>query len=367
MDCYRFVNKIVKTLKIFGKICLSRYLLLTTLQKMTEISDQEELRQLITRYLKGKASREEVRFLMKYYEHFEDQQDGFQNLSSNERMQLKFQILQEIQHKIGATQKNRTRVSWISRVAAAIIVLVIVGGVIWFPNSGGSKMEQQTMQMQLIPYVIDTALTQQKHIYLPDGSYVVLEPGSQLRYQKEFNDMERFVDLQGEAYFDVQSDSLRPFIVEANGVTTRVLGTAFSITSRDKSNEFLISVTRGKVEISDQSHQLGVLHKDDQLILDRVTNEVTTHKLKEEETAVIEPEEFVMDDMTLSEAIKVVEKRWGCNFDIGNPALKNCRFTTYFTPTDDLVEVVAVISTVIGAEYSIKDNVVSLVGNGCDK
>ena len=73
-----------------------------------------------------------------------------------------------------------------------------------------------------------------------------------------------------------------------------------------------------------------------------------------------------MDNMTVAEANGEVEKKWKCHFGIRNPALKNCRFTTYFTTTDDLEEVVAVISTVIGAEYSIKNNVVFLSGKGCD-
>lgn len=334
---------------------------------MTNISDREELRQLIARYLKGKASREEIVFLRKYYEHFDDQGDGIEKLTANERAQLKSQMFQEIRHKIVYAQQSHNRVMWIYRVAAAVIALILAGGIFWYSNPGGEKLEQLVVQVSINPYIFDTAFTQEKHIYLPDGSYVVLEPGSRLKYHKEFSGTEREVDLKGQAYFDVQPDSLRPFVVQANGVTTRVLGTAFSISSPDKSSEFSISVTRGKVEVSDQTHQLGILQKDDQLILDRVSREVTTHKLNEKETAELEPSEFMMDDMTVAEAIGIVSKRWDCKFEIKDPALNNCRFTTSFVPSDDLEEVVAVIATVIGAEYSIKSNIVSLSGKGCEK
>lgn len=333
---------------------------------MTNISDREELRKLIARYIRGNASMEEIAFLKKYYEHFDNQVDGIGNLTSEEQSRLKSEIFQEVRHKIESTQQSHNRILWVYRAAAAVLALVITAGIFWYSNPGGEKMEQLVVQVPFNSYVTDTAFARDKHIYLPDGSYVVLEPGSELKYRRGFNETEREVELVGEAYFDVQHDSLRPFLVHANGVTTRVLGTAFSISSRDKSNEFSISVTRGKVEVSDLTHQLGILEKNDQLILDRVTSKLTKNKLKVEETADLVPAEFMMDNMTVAEAIGIVTKRWNCKFEIKNPALKNCRFTTSFVPTDDLEEVVAVIASVIGAEYSIIKNVVSLNGEGCN-
>jgi len=67
------------------------------------------------------------------------------------------------------------------------------------------------------------------HIDLPDGSVVLLHPGSRLKSPTAFIGDKRFVMLEGEAYFKIKKDPLRPFIVQADGIETTVLGTEFNI------------------------------------------------------------------------------------------------------------------------------------------
>lgn len=333
---------------------------------MTNISNKEELRKLIAKYVQGKATTEEVAFLKSYYDHFDDKNDGLSDRTEHQKNRLKSQLFNEIQSRIHSTRPQTGMIFRFSRIAAAVLVLIAAAVGYWYFSQTEAVLETITVENQDNLLVVDSAIAQEKHIYLPDGSYVVLEPGSRLEYSREFSKSERVVELDGQAYFDIQHDSLRPFLVHTNEVTTRVLGTAFSISSIDKNKEFTISVTRGKVEVSDETHQLGILHKDDQLILDLVSGEVTKNKMGEEQTTTVEPAVFIMDDMSVAEAIEIVSKRWDCTFDIKDPALKNCRFTTSFVPTDGLGEVVAVIALVIGAEYQIENKVVSLSGDGCD-
>src|SRR5690554_4811233 len=62
------------------------------------------------------------------------------------------------------------------------------------------------------------------NLTLQDGSKVILNSGSTLRYIKNFEGDQRELELIGEAYFDVAQDSLRPFMVKTGVVTTKVLG-----------------------------------------------------------------------------------------------------------------------------------------------
>lgn len=64
---------------------------------------------------------------------------------------------------------------------------------------------------------------------LADGTTVTLAAGSRLCFPTEFSGPERRVELRGEAYFKVAHDAAHPFIVEARGLTTRVLGTEFNV------------------------------------------------------------------------------------------------------------------------------------------
>lgn len=112
--------------------------------------------------------------------------------------------------------------------------------------------------------VMENAVAYEEHIVpagvkaslaLQDGSKVILNSGSTLRYIKNFEADRRVLQLEGEAYFEVAKDSLRPFFVQSGSVTTRALGTSFNI--RAYSNEEMnISLLTGSVEIDLDVDQL---------------------------------------------------------------------------------------------------------------
>jgi len=82
---------------------------------------------------------------------------------------------------------------------------------------------------------------------LADGSLVELKDGS--RIDVRFTPDERRVRLSGEAHFRVAKNPARPFIVEANGVEVRAIGTAFNVRVDSAAVEVL--VTEGKVRIDE--------------------------------------------------------------------------------------------------------------------
>ncbi|MFR7874967.1 MAG: FecR family protein [Butyricimonas paravirosa] len=57
---------------------------------------------------------------------------------------------------------------------------------------------------------------------------------SELRYPVSFSATSREVELRGEAFFEVITDPQRPFVVNAEQVRVRVLGTSFNVSTYDK-------------------------------------------------------------------------------------------------------------------------------------
>jgi len=95
------------------------------------------------------------------------------------------------------------------------------------------------------PTVAPLALIEER--LLPDGSKVELNRGAELRV--EFTATERRVVLvRGEANFDVAKDPARPFVVWANGVAVRAIGTRFNVRLDPASVEVL--VTEGRVAVN---------------------------------------------------------------------------------------------------------------------
>ena len=67
-------------------------------------------------------------------------------------------------------------------------------------------------------------------VVLPDGTIVWLNAESSLRFPTVFTGKERKVYAQGELYFDVNHDEVKPFVVEVEkDYSVRVLGTEFNL------------------------------------------------------------------------------------------------------------------------------------------
>lgn len=85
-------------------------------------------------------------------------------------------------------------------------------------------------------------------LILDDGTRVWINSDSELKYPVAFNDSERKVYLKGEAYFEVKYDEQRPFIVEADRMNIRVLGTEFNVQSYQGEEEN-VTLVKGSVAV----------------------------------------------------------------------------------------------------------------------
>lgn len=88
-------------------------------------------------------------------------------------------------------------------------------------------------------------------ITLPDGSTVYLRNGSSLRYPNKFVNNQRLVELHGEGYFEVESDSNNPFYVQTHdGSRIKAYGTAFNITAHKEEDNITVFLERGALDFT---------------------------------------------------------------------------------------------------------------------
>jgi transmembrane sensor len=113
-------------------------------------------------------------------------------------------------------------------------------------------------------------------VVLPDGSKVWLNASSSLRFPMVFSGVERNVELWGEAYFEVEKDKNRPFIVTAindhrsngvgrNNMRIEVLGTHFNVMAYDDEPDMRVTLLEGKVKVSRTDSRLTTI--DSRLLL----------------------------------------------------------------------------------------------------
>ena len=118
-------------------------------------------------------------------------------------------------------------------VALAAAAAIAMGGILWF----GRLQDPDAAVMQ----------ADARFMRLPDGSSVELNTGSLVT--EHFTSGQRRLRLvRGEAHFSVVKDPKREFIVEADGVAVRAVGTAFNVRLGGKDVEVL--VTEGTVRVA---------------------------------------------------------------------------------------------------------------------
>ena len=92
----------------------------------------------------------------------------------------------------------------------------------------------------------------QFELILSDGSLVLLNSGSSIRYPVQFIEgQNRKIFLEGEAYFDVAKDKAHPFIVTVNNMNLEVLGTEFNLSHYPEDQNISTVLVEGSVKLYD--------------------------------------------------------------------------------------------------------------------
>lgn len=86
-----------------------------------------------------------------------------------------------------------------------------------------------------------------RQLTLEDGTQIVLNHHTSIQLHEAFNETERRVTIDGEAYFQVAPDPLRPFIIDNGKSAVRVVGTAFNLSQNEEG--FIVEVSEGLVEL----------------------------------------------------------------------------------------------------------------------
>ena len=131
-----------------------------------------------------------------------------------------------------------------ARLSAAAAVLVVAGaGLVWriAANRGVDARASDRTSFATHPGAMDS-------LNLPDGSRVLLGPGSRLDLLSSFTTGAREMSLAGEARFTVAHDAAHPFVVHTASATVRDVGTVFSVHSDDAEGARVV-VSEGAVDV----------------------------------------------------------------------------------------------------------------------
>ena len=327
--------------------------------------DKHYIIKLLQKYRQGNVTKEERQFLESYYNLFQNEPDVMNRLSEEGKKDMKEHLADRVWDNISKIDGGKTKIRSINTrflrgAAAAAIIIGIVSSIFFLYNSSNKEHSnmaiQQVTNKTKVYESAEISLHQKENrvIFLPERSTVYLSPGSRLNYPSTFDGMKkREVYLQGQAYFDIKHNATRPFVVHTGTVQTTVLGTAFNIKAERNEKDITVTVTRGKVRVSDPHKILGVITPQQQIRYNTEKETATLSKVKNNSFLDWKNGDLFIDNLTLAEAAKLLEEQYRIRIIIKDSSIMEQRFTASFPKNEKLEEAVKSISEFNGLSYSI--------------
>jgi ferric-dicitrate binding protein FerR (iron transport regulator) len=252
------------------------------------------------------------------------------------------------------TRKNirlQPQVPWL-KVAATIAFLVLFTWVLYLIVFNHETIVKESGESLV-------------ELTLPDGSRVWLNRHSRLRFDESFGSAKRAVNLEGEAFFEIKRDSLRPFIVETAIAQVKVLGTSFNVRANAGAGKTEVFVASGLVKFAGLKNiNSGVNLKAGQAAMVSSNNTVVVKKEVSLNALAWKEKRLVFKGTSLHAAIESVEEYFAVNIEFRNQSISACRFTgTFHDPTLD--EIIEAISVSLDLKIEKTGSTYVIDGRGC--
>lgn len=240
---------------------------------------------------------------------------------------------------------------------AAVLTTVFVG-LSWLAHwYSEQKMPAEQSRQFLTVITTDKPLNKT----LPDGTKILLNRRSALRYPVRFTADYRDVTLNGEAFFEVVPDATRPFRIKARRSTVQVLGTSFTVRAYDASVS--VAVRTGTVRFVN-GRSAVLLTQNQQGVYIPSADSIRRSLPLNPNVFAYKTGQLVFDNEPLRDVVQTLNELYEADVRLENPQLGNCRLTTRFDNAP-LEAVVAVTAETLGLRVRRVGKQVILDGTGC--
>ncbi len=311
--------------------------------------------EIIARVLSGESSAEDMLLLSDWLSQNQQNRSEFKKLKSYWDAEVSYThsisselSLERLRLSIEKKEKNhrlkRLFALW-TPLAACITALIVVTNLYLTKESPEQK--------EAFTYVTGS---NKADVVLADGTRVVLNKNSKLTYTNDFGEILREVKLEGEAYFDVQKDSLRTFKVVVNGASVSVLGTKFNVKANTSDQSIKTTLLEGSVSFETNTKRV-LLKPHQQLIYNKLTSSVNTRLVDGDEIVAWKDEvlkykskslQYIMDDLSSIYNVKIV---------ILNRKLSGVVISGSYEQNESIDKLLTIISKSLEMKWIKKDSV----------
>ncbi len=276
--------------------------------------EKQEFLALIDRYLAGNASGIDEQMLVNYYMSFQGM-DAWDPVIEGLKKEALDRMLGKIQLRVREAQKPARvyQIKWIKYAAAAVVLFAIAGSYFLIrkpqttfvvrvnkndvvPGKFGATLkigDSKTIMLDTAAIgqlaanlskekngiIIGTAKEEaqyatletprgakQEHLFLKDGTEVILNAGSSLTFPTAFTGNERVVSMTGEVYFKVVHNASMPFKVKVGAQVVEDIGTEFNIRAYGEEGPVKTTLVEGSIKIADKVLKPGEQFSNGQIV-----------------------------------------------------------------------------------------------------
>ena len=351
------------------------------------IVTKKDFLELLDRYLAGNTSEAENDLLFRVYKDMEERSDLKIEDSSvldelEERLVGRFKTAIQQQPDLrpnrldGQTASFYQRYHTVFNIAASVILFTGIAIFLYMHNRQSTiltKLFQEQHSTDLITFNNNTSHTTK--LIFPDRSYIDLQAGGRIVYEKNFTGHQRKVYLNGIGFFQVTKDHNKPFIVYTDRLVTKVLGTSFTIDSHGTDGPASVTVVTGKVAVfhrdefkaENLSADLtgGILLTPNHVAVLSPANKFIK-KLADRPVVISEKADisFAFDNTPVSEVFDRLEQAYSIHVVYDEARLRNCAISVDMGH-EDFYHKLDVICRTLNLTYISADGNVNISGNGC--
>lgn len=246
-------------------------------------------------------------------------------------------------------QKNMYR---FSSAAACIAIGFFLSSILSLKNVAYNEANVQMVTVRANPGMRTSCI-------LPDGTVAYLNSGSTLTYPVPYDENKREVALEGEGYFKVTHDPLKPFIVSVadNRMKVKVLGTEFNLQAYKEEGVVETTLVTGKVDIEAKKEN-GIVFRQELSPSEKATYNLSSGKMNMKkvntvyEIAWIEGK-LMFNDSSLPEVLHDLSYFYNVKFEVKDPLIESYSFTGIFIDKQ-LSQILDYLKISSGIDYQIR-------------
>ncbi len=374
-------------------------------------SIEENIIELITSFLAGEISPDELKILQQWIQssnenrrYFEEMKAVWQATGSMDasatfnvekaKGQLYGKKAIDTYHNHGkasmnlVTSKTKHVIRRMLQIAAMVVFIFLAGSVTTY-YTFKSKIEKNalagTPSLSKQPYKLIVPWGAKSTFLLPDGTKVFINAGSSLTYTADYGVISREVTLEGEAYFDVKTNPEKPFTIHTSDLDIRAFGTAFNVKAYPEDPMIVTTLEHGELKLESRNNDGFdmVLQPKQNVVYYKTEAQVQTKQeaSKVTSTTAVQPEvkaptvtdnvntnlytswkdpEWIVDSQTLGDLAISLERRYNVRIVFASNDLKaNYRFSGTIRK-ETIEQVLTALTYTAPMKYTIDQGVVQL-------